>query len=328
MKRTLLRTTLALSGLALLGPACSPEAEHDAESTSADDGPTVELTESALTTYGTDSFGVARLNPTRSGGREWFLPSTATASDAEWKPGTTVTRVGTNVFHVSGAPRMMVISPSGKAWWQNVEMTSYIRQTGTVNFYADQVPHWTMFARGEKHSNNSVSMNGINYGVRAPVGTPTWPGYPFASSVNQSCLATCYHGLFYPGGKFLIEKEVTHTQGYTGPRGQLTVANFGSTMNKWIGLKYVLRNVKSTGEVRAEMYVDRNADGNWQKVTSASDKGDWRVGNSSMNGCTQAPFRYTSTQKVTWAGPWAAFRMDNMSIDFKWLSVREIDPLP
>jgi hypothetical protein len=31
---------------------------------------------------------------------------------------------------------------------------------------------------------------------------------------------------------------------------------------------------------------------------------------------------------VTWAGPHAYLRFDNLSSDFKAMSVREIDPLP
>src|SRR5262245_19999009 len=64
-----------------------------------------------------DRFGVVKLNPTSNGGREWFLPADATKPDGEWQPDTMVTQVSPGVFHVSGAPRMMVVSPAGKAWW-------------------------------------------------------------------------------------------------------------------------------------------------------------------------------------------------------------------
>ena len=278
----------------------------------------------------TDPFGVTRLNPTRNGGREWFLPADATRPDDEWQPDAKVTQVSAGVFHVAGAPRMMVVSPQGKAWWRNVEMTTYVRETGTVNVYGDQEPHWTMFARGERHANDNIAPVSINRGVAAPDGTVTWPGYPFhgRDTINHACLATCYHGLFFPQGKFILEKEIAHTEGYARVAAQTTLADFPHALNRWVGAKFVLRNMNGDKAVKLELWVDRHGDGTWSKVAETTDTGSWGGGNANLNGCTAAPHQYTTTQVVTWAGPWAAFRVDNLSFDFKWMSVREIDPLP
>lgn len=280
---------------------------------------------------GNDPFGVKMLAPTKAGGREWFLPATADKADAEWQPGIVITKVSPGVFHVSGAPRMMVVSPAGKAWWRNVEMTSYVRQTGTVNVYQDQEPHWTMFARGERHANNNIAPASINLGNPAPMGTVTWPGYPWngLASINNACLSTCYHALFYPTGKMILEKEITHTEGY-GARnaGQLTLGGFQPALNRWFGAKFLLRDMSGDKAVKLELWVDKNGDRNWVKATEASDTGNWAAGNANLNGCAGAPTRYGVNQVVTWAGPWAAFRVDNLAYDFKWLSVREVDPLP
>jgi hypothetical protein len=283
-----------------------------------------------------DPFGVAELHPTKAGGREWFLPADATQSDAEWQPsasGTpaTITKVSPGVFHTSGAPRMMVVSPAGKAWWRNVEMTAYVREVGTVNVYSDQEPHWTMFARSEAHANDQIAPSAINGGNLPPPGTPTWPGFPFNGyqTINHSCLASTYHGLFYPQGKFILEKEITHTEGYAAHNaGQITVPGFQPALDRWIGLKYVLRNMSGDKQVKQELYVDDKGDGSFTKVSEASDTGNWTAGNPNLNGCTAAPFNYSVNEVVTWAGPWAAFRVDNLSYDMKWMSVREVDPLP
>ncbi len=40
------------------------------------------------------------------------------------------------------------------------------------------------------------------------------------------------------------------------------------------------------------------------------------------------PFQFAADELVTWAGPWILFRFDNIESDVKWLSVREIPPLP
>lgn len=53
----------------------------------------------------------------------------------------------------------------------------------------------------------------------------------------------------------------------------------------------------------------------------------WAAEDSTIDGCTSAPFRYQPDQLMPWAGPWVIFRSDSIAIDFRWFSVREIDPL-
>jgi hypothetical protein len=51
-------------------------------------------------------------------------------------------------------------------------------------------------------------------------------------------------------------------------------------------------------------------------------------GGAGLDGCTAAPFSCHIDHKITWAGPYVNFRADSLSFDFRWLSAREIDPLP
>ena len=52
----------------------------------------------------------------------------------------------------------------------------------------------------------------------------------------------------------------------------------------------------------------------------------WQSTIACCTGCNAAPFGYANDQLVTWAGPHAWIRFDNLSSDFKAFSVREIDP--
>ena len=277
------------------------------------------------TTPTADRFGVPMLNPTASGGREWYLPANAEVRSAEWQPESmTIERVADGVFRTSGQVRMNVPSPAGKAWWRDVEMTAYFRYAGSSS--GSQSPHWELFGRGERHSSNAVSGTSINGGVPAPAGTITWPGYPFGSaSVNPHCLGSSYHGNLYTTGRALFEKEISHTEGYASQRGQTTIAGFDP--GRWFGVKFVLRNVQGQERVRMELWIDAAADGRFVKVSETEDAPHaWASSSSSIDGCDAAPFRYAADQVMTWAGPWVTFRSDSVVMEFKWLSVREVGP--
>jgi hypothetical protein len=59
---------------------------------------------------------------------------------------------------------------------------------------------------------------------------------------------------------------------------------------------------------------------NWKKVYEYVDNGDWGKEGKECNG--------KKDQIITWGGPIATFRWDDATdVDFKFLSVREIDPL-
>jgi hypothetical protein len=283
-----------------------------------------------------DPFGVTKIYPTRSGGREWYLPPTADQADAEWKPSSGVTKIAADgVFHMENVQvRSSVASPAGKAWWRNVEMTGYVRQTGTIAG-STQAVHWSWYARGERHSHNATAPADINGGVLAPAGTATWPGYPYSgTSVRPECLGTAYHSGLYANAQVFFEKEISHTAGYVAPadrRGQAPVA--GLDLSQWTGYKFVLRNDPTQTTVTLEIWLDAPAGSGWRKISAGTDSGGWNAGNppagvQPLDGCDSAPFNYAVDQKITWAGPLATFRSDSVGYDFKWFSVREIDEGP
>jgi hypothetical protein len=73
---------------------------------------------------------------------------------------------------------------------------------------------------------------------------------------------------------------------------------------------------------------DKAANGEFVRVTAYDDTpGSWTVRSPLLNGCTAAPYNYTPSMLLNWAAPWVTFRSDDMALEFKWLSVREIGPL-
>jgi hypothetical protein len=295
-----------------------------------------------------DRFGVEKAYPTMAGGREWTLPDNANQTDStgEWHPELgSVTSLGNGVFHVTGSQganqaetRLEVRSPSGKAWWRNVEATWYVRSTGASGSACTSdwwERHWEIEARTERHADNNTTKSQINAGVLAPPGTVTWPWYAGMSSsatVHEPCLGTAYHGNMYTqNGRALFEKEISHVAGYAssgGPnRGSAIPASWVAGSTQWFGYKLIVRNSLSNAKrVHLELWVDATADGNWVKRTQYDDVPGWAA--TSINGCDAAPYNYTLDQLITWAGPNVTFRGDCQNFDFKWASVREIDPLP
>ena len=278
-----------------------------------------------------DRFGVRMVYPTVAAGREWYLSGTP-AADPAWRPESrsdvfTVTDEP-GVFHAAGAgPRFSVRSPAGTAWWRNVEMTGYVRYRGPVP--GELRPHWEWYARGERHTAQPTDPAQINDGVVAPVGTATWPGYPFGSgALNQRCLATSYHANLYVDGEVHFEKEISWTEGYGEVRGKIQLPELRDPTDRWVGFKFVVRNETADRFVALEAWLDADASGDWVRVATAEDRGDWIAREPKIDGCGAPPFAYTPAQVLTWAGPWATFRTDSTSADYKWISVREIASLP
>jgi hypothetical protein len=303
-----------------------------------DDPPAAELPQAAAA--GNDKFGVKKLYATVGGGREWFLADDAQNSNAEWNAsnggrGKMVKTSTPGVFRVRGGPRLPVKSPSGKAWFRNVEVTGYYKLREKITGDEEMSPMgnygYQLIVRGEFHRTGTIAANKIAGGVKPPAGTKVGPGYPFSGTgqVKAPCLAASYHTNINVDGRILFKKEVSHTAGYTG--GKSTKKPFGGgamQVGKWYGLKYVVRNVDGDAHVRMETWLDANADGNWVKVTEDTDAGGWTAQETGIDGCGAAPFKYKANQIIHWAGPMVLFRFDNVEADVKWFSVREIAPLP
>lgn len=281
----------------------------------------------------TDKFGVRMLYPTAPKARTWTLPDDAEQPSSEWNvEREQVTRVSAGVFHTLGSDgevRLGVGSPAGKSWWRNVEITGYFRYTEAHDSNG-QLRHWELLARGERHAQAKIMGSAINGGSAAPAGSATWPGYPFAgTAVNAQCLGSSYHGNFYPEGRGLFEKELSHSAGYASQRAPSTMKAFPDPTMRWFGLKLVVRNADNNKRVHLELWIDAMANGDWKMLTETDDvPGAWSASNGELDGCAAPPFSFSRDQLLTWAGPWVIFRSDSLGMDFRWLSVREISPLP
>nr|WP_246137784.1 MULTISPECIES: discoidin domain-containing protein [Myxococcus] len=257
---------------------------------------------------GKDKFGVTMLYPSKSGGEAWALADNAT-SDARFNPQKTITRNSDGSWKMkNSAVRLLVYTSTGyddrkiptydrdvlasRGYmqaandWRNVEMTGFVK----LNATSDAKDNFDWYARGGKHNDDHSGCEGSSYKA----------------------------GLHYDG-RARWQKETWHVSYEQASYKTATSALKG----RWVGFKAVMRNTTVSGKeaVRLEMYVNENADKvTWKKVYDMVDSGSWGGDAQHCGGATGA-------MPITWGGPIATFRWDNATdVDFKWLTVREIQP--
>ena len=270
-----------------------------------------------------DKFGIKEIYRSKPGGEEWYINMENPNHDPRTDPQTTLVRnnnidgdnswkiqnteVRYNVFTSSGYKPQLITtlnqtelakkgymqSPND---WKNIEMTGYFKINSFTSSEKNGAAHIELVARGGKNTNDNTLINGL----------------------SKQCEATTYHSNTYETGRVKFEKDLMHTQGYTTEDKQKPNAIKEPLLGRWIGIKAVFYNLDNNS-VKLEQYIDEDADNNWHKVLSFVDNGHWGGGTPNCGG--------SDTQVITWGGPIAIFRWDNIDdMDVKNFSIREIQP--
>ncbi len=257
---------------------------------------------------GQDTFGVTMLHPTLQGGEEWFLAENAT-NDKRFDPQNNITRNSDGSWNLkSNKVRMSVFTSTGykpneiatydrdvlasRGYmqspndWKNIEMTGFVK----LNAASDMSDNFDLYARGGKHNDK-----------------------------YEGCEGSSYKAALHFDGRARYQKETWHVSYDAAPYKKATTPLTG----RWVGFKAVMRNKQVNGKeaVHLELYLNDNADKvTWEKVYDFVDAGDWGGDAEHCGGSVGA-------MPITWGGPIATFRWDSTEdVDFKWLSVREIQP--
>jgi hypothetical protein len=219
---------------------------------------------------GLDRFGIKELNTTLPGGREYFarwnngIPRKLDWGMDRWDPefhvrGDSILATdGHGIMQVAGeAPRLYVYDPAftdKQAYsprrfksWSNVEITVYFKRV------SDQKIDWAGMVTGAK----------IRH---APD--------------EDLCGDRGYYGKFYNTGEIGFVKEVYHhddKRGYPS-RGSENRPWKPLPSNRWIGYKFVARDVDMGQHVHLEVWADLSNGvngGSWKKLCETVDTGDW-----------------------------------------------------
>ncbi|MEW6605368.1 MAG: hypothetical protein AB1351_11880 [Thermoproteota archaeon] len=247
-----------------------------------------------------DKFGIKKIYPTAQGGNEWYVDMDDPKSDLRNIDNVRFSQNSDGSWRVSADEiRMEAWSPPNEKWL-SVEITAYAKIESGSNELLQ------MYSRGGHHSS------------------------------RDECLGSAYKARLYGDGMAAWNKEVTHPA-YAGNRAE-TRATTEPLEDRWIGFKAVIYNFVEDGNtyVRLESYIDDDVtdkDGNlvvannWELASVYEDRGGWSTNDSDFDSsCGRERDEIltrpggTDTQNV------AAWRSDDLTWSFKYLSVREIDP--
>jgi hypothetical protein len=256
-----------------------------------------------------DSFGVTMLYPSAPAGESWSMPADP-RTDSRFNPQNPITPNGDGSWKMKSAQvRMEVFTSTG---YSGSKIRTYARDTLAAQGYMLAPNDW-----------RNVEMTGFVRVNSASLATDNFAWYARGGhhSAPIPCEGSAYKGGLHYDGRTRFEKESWHVSYRNSPYRMTT----SSILGRWVGFKTVLRNVTVAAKaaVKMELWLNDSADRvTWSKVYDMTDDGSFG-GDASSCGASAAGM------PITWGGPIATFRWDSAEdVDFRWLSVREIQSPP
>jgi len=275
----------------------------------------------------TDPFGLAKLNPTKAGGVEWYSKfnngHTRTLDDGTdpYDPWLDFSH-GEGEYEIDGEGkltatgsyvRIYVVSPDHEREWdENLEITGVL--TRVSEFGDEEDSYIQIFCR-------------TNHGI----------DYDEDESLNDD---RGYGAVFLYDGEWSFEKETAHhlDNGYASAEdcGEFPLGD-SFPEDTPVPFKYIIRNNRANTYTTLELWLgnSESADGKpWKKVTSYTDTGNnWGHGCDACSSGVNPGLRLTR-HLVLPSSPSGKpflsvyFRNEEGTVIYEKLSVREIDPLP
>jgi hypothetical protein len=276
----------------------------------------------------TDEFKVRKIYPTNTHpnrAKPWFLGKEnwrerRITSDSEWSDYSPYWDFDHNlVLEFAGGqfnrfPALALES----SYYDNVFPTwdqSVLRKKGFMSTKQDwKNVEITLYWRIRDVTDGSNLFRAMAFSVR---------GGPSHSN-NGHCYGTAiYVQLSFEGVPY-ITKELGHDNYAEGVSSGIS-ATGGELKDRWIGMKGVFYN-KANGNPYIELWLDKNANNDWELVLSKEDSGRWFIvdknGNIKKNDCGGI-----SDETITWGGPGVIFKLNYLTrVDIKYASIREILP--
>lgn len=250
-----------------------------------------------------DIFGIRKIYDTKTGGFEWYMNMDDPEEDPHLNNYGNIQENDNNSYNIGDRSRLSVYSEDGI---DNDEgnMDTYdfseLREKG----YWHKPTDWkNVEITGEYHYRGGDGP-GITHFVRSED----------HSSLHDGCGGSSYKNKIYFNGTSNFNKEQAHPTSWEMPHIE---HNYGDLKNHWFRFKTIVYNFPM-GYVKLENWLDPYNDNNWIKIGQHVDKGDWGKDGTKCGG--------KSDEIITWGSPNVTFRWDDISVDFRNLSIREIEP--
>jgi hypothetical protein len=263
-----------------------------------------------------DIFGISEIYPTASGGREWFVNMTNPANSSHFSEtgGFELIKQSDGSWRVNSTHvRLVVETPSNMTDWKNVEITGYAKLSLPT------------IVNSTSSSNSNFISSPMNNSESEEIDDLAFIGRSGRHSSEVPCEGTAYVGGLHNEGSVGWKKEIWHTVGNTDDRARKLVND--AILDRWVGWKVIIYDMHLNNEtaVKLESYLDDHNNDSWKKVTEIIDSGGW-YSRSTDDEFFKADCGKGRDHIIVEPGPFVIFRTDNLVLDFKNLSVREIDP--
>lgn len=252
---------------------------------------------------GVDIFGIRKIYDTKPGGFEWYMNMDDPKEDSHLYNYDDIQENDDNSYNIGDRSRLSVYSKDGI---DNDEgnMDTYdfskLREKG----YWHKPTDWkNVEITGEYHYGGGDGP-GITHFVRSED----------HSSLHDGCGGSSYKNKIYFNGTSNFNKEQAHPKSWEMPHIE---HNYGDLKHNWFRFKAVMYNLPN-GYVHLENWLDPYNNNNWTKIGYLVDNGGWGEHGTKCGG--------KSDEIITWGSPNVTFRWDDISVDFRNLSIREIEP--
>lgn len=212
-----------------------------------------------------DTFGINKIYPTISNGREWFC---------NWNEGDE----RTYTFGPAGSSDPGLIFRGNGNYTINAGTMKvygscpriYVRGSSLETDKLPNVPKWDNVEITFYANTVDVGQNVSYAGIEAVVRTNHYPDNLLCSTRGYGCKINF-------DGRCQFEKECVHDGG-NKQTSSVFAFNGRMPLNTWIGMKYICRSCDNGTKCKLEMYLDmtdgKNG-GTWNKVTEFTDYDTW-----------------------------------------------------
>ena len=249
-----------------------------------------------------DNFGIEKIYNSKLG-FEWYMNMSNPQADPYLYNYHKMGKNPDGSYNIGSFSRLSVYSKDGIGYIEGTMSTYNFTKLGLTGYWYKPSDWKNVEITGEYHYRGGKGQ-GITQYVRSED----------HSVLHNGCGGSSYKNKIYFNGTSNFNKEQTHPLSW---KSRHIKHGFGDLKDHWFRFKTVVYNLP-TGHVKLENWLDPLNNNNWTKIGEYLDQGGWGKNGTKCGG--------KPDQIITWGSPMVTFRWDDVSIDFRNLSIREIEP--